>query len=1163
MDRGEEPRRRRRDLPAERWRGKLGAPTTPPAMRIRSARSRRVAVTVAAALATTIALPLDAQRASADSARAGAWDVTRARGTTREIDFTTSEGTWMSVDLAPDGSWIVFDLLGHIYRMPASGGEATVLTQSSGVALNFQPRISPDGRTIAFITDRRGQYNLWLMDADGANPRPVFSDIGVTAFEPTWTADGQYLIVRRAVRGGPGGGAGAGAAGLWMYHRSGGTGVALVTSGAGGSNAAPAMPSVSSDGRYLYYQVNMNVGDGEPLSGTRQLRRFAFNDGETLDITAGESGTAAASRFSSGGAVAPEISPDGRWLAFARQIPDGTLAFKGHQFGPRTALWLRDLRTGAERLLMDPVEPMMGGGGKSLGALPRYRWARDGRSILLTQGGKIRRVDVATGAVATIPFTARVQRTISQMARHEFRISDEPIEARFFRWATASPVGARIAFQGVGRIQVQDGATGTARRLTPATFSPLEFAPAWSPDGRTLAFVTWDDTGRGHVWKVAANGGAPQRLTREPGDYTDPAWTADGRAVIVGRGEGATARGRTMTHNAWFDVVRLDAATPPAGPLDTGVVIARMRRPSGSAISGEARRQLPRPSVGPDGRVFWPEVRPGEGGARGGTALLSVTADGRDEREHLVLPAADDILPSPDGRWVAFQEGDNVYVAPMAWGGLGGAAQRIEKRRGQFPVTQLTRDGGLFPRWRNATTLEFGSGRAHYAHDLLTGRTDTTILRLTVPRALPTGAVALTNARIITMRGREVIERGTIVVRGARIACVGTCATTGVDRVIDVAGKTVIPGLVDMHSHHYREWRGMRPKRDFEQAIYLAYGVTTTMDVSMHSQNMFPTAELVEAGEVIGPRGFSTGDNITAGDATRANEITSAADALAMVRKMADWGATMIKQYAQPRRDQRQWMAEAARTVGVNETSEGGFFFEDLGFIMDGQTAFEHSFEEVPMYSDGARFFGQAGTTFSPTLVVSGPGASNIDYWFQESEVWKDPRQRHWFPWRALMPHTRVRWLRPASDYSYPLIAQAMADIIAAGGWGVLGSHGEHHGIAPHWELWMGASALGNHGALEVATRHGAHFLGAEQDLGSLEVGKLADLLVLNGDPLQDIRRTSDLQFVMKGGTLYDAMTLDQVWPRAVPFGPRSWANDDAMQSNSKPTDLFDRPRSP
>ena len=456
---------------------------------------------------------LHAQAPAAESR----WDVTQPRGTTRTISFTTSEGTWMSVDIAPDGSWVVFDLLGHIYRMPITGGTATVLTQNSGVALNMQPRISPDGRTIAFITDRRGQYNLWVMDADGGNPRAVFTDLNATAFEPAWTPDGRFIVVRK---GGRGGGEGAPpAGGLWMYHKDGGSGVPLVAAGTGGVNGAPAWPSISADGKHLYYQVSMNVDPREPLGGSQQLRRFTFADGEVLDITNGETGDAAASRFSSGGGAAPEISPDGRWLAFARHIPDGTLTFKGHQFGPRTALWLRDLKTGAERMLMDPIEPMVASGSKALGVLPRYKWAADGKSLVLMQGGKLRRVDASTGAVSTIPFMAAVQRTMSQMARREFRITDDPVQVKFFRWSSSSSDGRRLAFQALGRVYVQDGAAGTPRRVTPASFGPLEFAPAWSPTAAP------SPSSRGTTAPAATCGRCPPRAVRREGSHVSPVIT--------------------------------------------------------------------------------------------------------------------------------------------------------------------------------------------------------------------------------------------------------------------------------------------------------------------------------------------------------------------------------------------------------------------------------------------------------------------------------------------------------------------------------------------------------------------------------------------------------------------------------------------------------------
>jgi Tol biopolymer transport system component len=1124
-------------------------------------------------LLVSIAAPIGAQEPTlagrADPGNGRAWDVTLARGKTREIDFTTSEGTWLSPSLSPDGRWIVFDLLGHIYRMPSAGGEAQPLTQNSGVALNFQPRISPDGKTIAFISDRRGQDNLWLMDADGSNPRPVFTDLNLTAAEPAWTPDGRYVVVRRGGSSNPDAPGPATGGGLYMYHRDGGQGIQLVASsggrgaGGGGGGGAPAWPTISSDGRYLYYQTSMTVEDHEPLSGAYQLRRFDFKTGEIIDITAGESSGAAAGRISSGGAVAPEVSPDGRWLAFAREIPDGTLSYKGHKFGPRTALWLRDLKNGTERMLMDPIEPMVASGSKTLGILPRYEWARDGKSILITQGGKLRRVDVATGSVATIPFTAPVHRTISEMARKQFRITDDAVQAKFIRWPSTSADGKTIAFVAIGRIYVQDGAAGKPRRVTPASFTPLEYAPTWAPDGKWLAFVTFDDSARGQLWKVPAAGGTPQRLTKEAADFVDPVWSPDGKSIVVARGN-ATAAGRTITANAYYDLVRI-AATPLAGG-DTGEVVSTVGRPSEASLGGEARRQLVRPSFGPEGRLFYPEERAAPAGqaatggrGTGGTALVSVKPDGSDKTVHLTLPSADEIVPSPDGNYVAFQEGDNVYVAPMKFSGTGAEPIRIDKKRGELPVTRVSRDGGLFPRWRDKNTLEFGSGNQFFVRHVDTGITDTITLSVNVPRAVPTGSVALTGARLVTLDHKKVIDSGTIVIRGSRIACVGTCSTAGVDRVVDAHGKTIIPGWVDMHSHHHREWRGMRPKHDYEVAMYLAYGVTTDLDPSMWSQNIFPTAELIEAGEMIGPRSFSTGDPLTRGDGARSNELANLVEAQHAVRKMVDWGATEIKQYAQPRRDQRQWVSDAARQVGANVTAEGGDFLEDLSMIMDGQTGWEHAFSEVPMYSDGAKFFGKAGATYSPTLVVAGPGPWSIEYFFQSSDVWKDSKQRLWFPWRMLIPETRVRWLRPETDYAYPLIAQAMADVIAEGGNGALGSHGEHHGLDAHWEVWMEASALGNMGALETASLGGAKFLGADQDIGSLEVGKLADLMVLNANPLDDIHNTLNMQYVMKGGILYDAGTLDEVWPKRVPWGSYYWVNKDELQMNDKPADIFDK----
>lgn len=1127
----------------------------------RAALSCADVATLVVMLGSASAPALHAQTPDSATSRTPPWDVTLARGRTRDVDFTTTEGTWMSVHLSPDDRWIVFDLLGHIYRIPAAGGAAESLTQPSGAALNFQPRISPDGKLVAFISDRRGQDNLWVMNIDGTNPHPVFTELTVRVAEPAWTADGQFIVVRRM--GATGGGA------FWMYHRDGGSGIELVT-----ADQRPESPSLSADGRYLYYQIaemqGIVSGKNDVTQGSRQLRRLTLATGRVIEITNGVSEQQY--QGSSGGAVAPEISPDGRWLAFGRRIPTGTIEFKGKRFGPRTALWLRDLETGAERVLMDPIEVDMAEGGKVSRVLPGYGWARDGGSIVITQGGRIRRVSVATGAVTTIPFSARVHRTLSEQALGARPLRDDTLDVRFLRWPTRSPDGRRIAFEAAGRVWIADLPDGTPRRLTPDSFTPLELSPAWSPDGQWIAFASFDDEKLGHLFKVRATPGGdrrPVQLTKQAGEYLHPAWSPDGAELVVTHGSGGFLRQHGVSNNTWYELRRVSAA---GGARGTESFVTYVNRPFSAGRPLMPRRPIVQAFYGPGGRLFFPETHGAEAAGRSappapgvsagaipaGTDLVSVDRDGRDRRVHLTFPFADEAAVSPDGKWVIYQEGDNAFLIPFPAQATGASAPRIEhKPTSRLPVRVLSLEGGLFPRWRDSVTAEFGSGNRSIAFDVRTSRADTATITLRIPKRVPAGAVALTNARILTMENRQVIERGTIVVRGARIACVGECSTAGA-QVVDVAGKTIIPGLIDLHAHHHRDHEGVLPRRNWESAIYLAYGVTTTLDPSMWSQNVFPTAQMVEAGVVVGPRTYSTGDPLYNGDAARQNDLTSYAVAEQNVKRLASWGAVTMKQYGQPRREQRQWVSEAARKHGLRVTAEGGSIEFNLGLILDGHTGWEHPWGNVPVYGDVARFFGQAHAFYSPTFMVGGASAWNEDYWYAKSDLFLDPKLQAWTPWQMLIPQTRRRMLRPATDYSFPLIAQALADIKAEGGFGAIGSHGQQHGLGSHFETWMAASALGAMGALEVATLDGARFLGIDRDAGSIAVGKLADLVVLNANPLDDIRETANIRYVMIGGVLHDGGSLDELWPARTAYGAHWWTNPDALKADAKRTDVFD-----
>jgi imidazolonepropionase-like amidohydrolase len=567
-----------------------------------------------------------------------------------------------------------------------------------------------------------------------------------------------------------------------------------------------------------------------------------------------------------------------------------------------------------------------------------------------------------------------------------------------------------------------------------------------------------------------------------------------------------------------------------------------------------------RPAFAADGRIYYQQMSTAEGrGAAQTTKLMSVARDGSDPREYLSFPFADEIMPSPDAKWAAFNEGDNVYVVPLPSNGHAGEPVSLDKKHGSIPVQQISREGGIFPHWRDSTTVEFGSGARYVAYDVARRRADTAQIDLKIPRALGRGTVALTGARIITIDSRRVIESGTVVVKDGRITCVGSCSLQGSDKQIDARGKTIIPGFVDMHSHHFREFRGAIPPQAFEAAAPLAYGVTTSEDPSMWSQDVFPAAQMIEAGTLVGPRVYSTGDPLYNGDAARQNDLTSYRVTEADINRLKSWGAVALKQYLQPRRDQRQWVSDVARKLGLMVTAEGNDLEYNLSMIMDGQTGWEHPLPYAPLYADATTFFGKAATVYSPTFVVGGPGPWNDEYFFGESEVWKDAKLRLWTPWMQLVPHSRRRMLRPPTDYSYPLLAQAVADIIAQGGGGAIGSHGQQHGLASHWEIWMAASAMGPMGALELATIHGARFLGAERDVGSLAVGKLGDLIVLNSNPLTNIRNTADIKYVMKGGVLYDGVTLDEVWPQQKAYGPRPWVNPDVWAKGPRATDYWDK----
>ncbi len=1031
----------------------------------------------------------------------------------RTLRFTTDEGTWISLDVSPDGRQIVFDLLGDLYTIPIAGGAARRLT--SGMAWDAMPRWSPDGAAIAFISDRDGGDNIWVVKADGSAPRKITKEVDNTLSSPAWSPDGQYIVVRRFgpypsaenyLTNVP----------LWMYHVNGGSGMqifpAALTRKSTNTGAA-----FSPDGRTLYFGTHGGGYTGENL-GAYQVVAYDRQLGTERTLTA-----------TAGGALRPVVSRDGRWLVYATRA------------GTRTALRIRDLATHEDSWLAPEAQRDDAEGYAPNDVFPGYAFTPDSRAVVFYGGGKIRRVELDSRRVSVIPFSADVELGMGRRLFVPLAANDGPLAVTQLLSVTEAPSARQVAFSAVGRIWLaprNGNAIGAPRRLTRGAMR--EYFPAYSPDGQWLAYVTWSDSAGGALWKTRADGtGQPVRLTQDAGSMSEPLWSQEGDRIVFSWAPRQAGLGNT----AVASLGELRAVPAGGGP------VARIT-PTSSEPAG-----ITPASAGPV-RVFYaedlPNPTPGFNATRS-TALVSVRLDGSDKRTHARLTTAQGlgvyVMVSPDGRHVLALDRDDLYVFPLTDAGSDGLV--VNFTAPAVPFRRITSEGANYAGWADGGRTIVWSFANHYSRapidsvmrypDALKWGASQAAIALTVPRSVPQGSVVLRGARLVTMKGDEIIERGDVLVTGNRIAQIGPSVTPPPGAaVIDVAGKTIIPGIVDVHAHP-KTGREMAPDQEWSIAANLAYGVTTTRNPSGSRWNV-AWGELIDAGEMIGSRIYATGFPLTSNNV----QIKSYDDALKVVRRYKGQGVNSIKQYLQPRRIQRQWVLQAALAEGINATNEGAADLKaDITMAIDGYTAIEHSIGQVPLYKDVVTVLADSRIAYTPTLVVAYGAPAGDTYWRARVDLDKDPKSAYFTPSEILTRQARRRPLIIEEDYNFSAIARGVRDIVRAGGRAGLGSHGQQDGIGAHWELWMLQSGdMTPMEALRIATLYGAESIGYGADLGSLEQGKLADLIVLNSNPLENIRNSTDIQYVMKNGELYEGATLDRIWPSARRFPKPYWVRE-------------------